>query len=81
MARHAAFTGTAPQDDLSKRIADTARKIKTLRRAIAQQNAEALRIRSEDSRRVCRAAVSVHAALVGRIVRTGEELAAANRKD
>jgi hypothetical protein len=48
------LSGVALQDNLSKRITETARKIETLRRAIELQQREVLRIRGEHSRRVCR---------------------------
>ena len=75
------LSGEELQDDLGKRIAETARKIKTLKSAIEQQNAEVLRIRGEHSRIVCRAAVNEHAAIVGRILKAVEELDAANRAE
>lgn len=75
------LSGVELQDDLGKRIAETARKIKTLKSAIEQQNAEVLRIRGEHSRIVCRAAVNEHAAIVGRILKAVEELDAANRAE
>ena len=75
------LSGVALQDNLSKRITETARKIETLRRAIEQQQREVLRIRGEHSRIVCRAAVNEHAAIVGRILKAVEELDAANRAE
>ena len=75
------LSGVALQDNLSKRIAETARKIEALRRAIELQQREVLRIRGEHSRIVCRAAVNEHAAIVGRILKAVEELDAANRAE
>ena len=75
------LSGVALQDNLSKRITETARKIEALRRAIELQQREVLRIRGEHSRIVCRAAVNEHAAIVGRILKAVEELDAANRAE
>ena len=72
------LSGAAVHDDLGKRIADTARRIATLRRAIEHQRAEVTRIRGEHSHHVCRAAVTEHVALVARIITAFEELHAAN---
>lgn len=75
------LSGVALQDNLSKRITETARKIEALRRAIELQQREVLRIRGEHSRIVCRAAVNEHAAIVWRILKAVEELDAANRAE
>lgn len=72
------LSGAAVHDDLGKRIADTARRIATLRRAIEHQRAEVTRIRGEHSHHVCRAAVTEHVALVKHIIKAVEELHAAN---
>ena len=75
------LSGVALQDNLSKRITETARKIEALRRAIELQQREVLRIRGEHSRRVCRDAVGEHVARTERIVRAVEELCAANKAE
>ena len=75
------LSGVALQDNLGKRITETARKIETLRRAIEQQQREVIRIRGEHSRRVCRDALGEHVARTERIVRAVEELCAANKAE
>lgn len=75
------LSGVALQDNLSKRITETARKIEALRRAIELQQREVLRIRGEHSRRVCRDAVGEHVARVARVVLAVEEMHAANRDE
>ena len=75
------LSGVALQDNLGKRITETARKIETLRRAIEQQQREVIRIRGEHSRRVCRDAVGEHVARVARVARAVEEMHAANRAE
>lgn len=75
------LSGVALQDNLSKRITETARKIEALRRAIELQQREVLRIRGEHSRRVCRDAVGEHVARVARVARAVEEMHAANRDE
>ena len=75
------LSGVALQDNLSKRITETARKIEALRRAIELQQREVLRIRGEHSRRVCRDAVVEDVSGVERVARAVEEMHAANRAE
>ena len=75
------LSGVALQDNLGKRITETARKIETLRRAIEQQQREVIRIRGEHSRRVCRDALGEHVARTERIVRQSKNCAQRTRQN